>query len=60
MAFVVVLALLLLLIAALGQSWWWRGAPGQPGPAWYPHAAFYWGVFFLAIYLTWPVIRPLL
>jgi hypothetical protein len=55
MTFVAVLALLLLLIAALGQSWWWRTAA-----PWYGNASFCWGVFFLALYLTWPTIRALL
>jgi hypothetical protein len=55
MPFVAVLALLLLLIAALGQSWWCcTAAP------WYGNASFCWGVFFLALYLTWPTIRALL
>jgi hypothetical protein len=54
---VVVICLFLLLIAALGQSWWWRA----PAPyVWYGSAAFYWGVFLLALYVTWPVLRPAL
>ena len=55
MPFFAVLALVLLLIAALGQSWWWRAAD-----AWYGGAAFAWGCWFLALYLTWPTIRALL
>ena len=56
MPFIVVLCLVLLFIAALGQTWWWRG----PDPAgWYGHAAFYWGVFFLAVALTWPTLKAL-
>ena len=55
MPFFAVLALLLLLIAALGQSWWWR----SPAGPWYGSAAFYWGAFFLALFLTWPVLRQL-
>jgi hypothetical protein len=58
MPFFAVLCVLLLFIAALGQTWWWRGtAPGQP---WYGNAAFCWGVFCLAVYITWPTIRALL
>ena len=57
MPFIVVIALVLLLIAALGQSWWWRAASPVP---WYGGAAFAWGIFFLALYLTWPTIRPLI
>ena len=45
----------LLLIAALGQSWWWRA-----GELWYGGAAFAWGCFFLAAYLTWPTVSRLL
>lgn len=55
MPFLAVLALVLLLIAALGQSWWWRA-----GELWYGGAAFAWGIFFLALYLCLPTIRPLL
>jgi hypothetical protein len=54
MPFICVLALVLLFIAALGSSWWWRG-----GPVWYGNAAFYWGVFFLAVYLMWPTLKAL-
>jgi hypothetical protein len=57
MPFCAVLSLLLLFIAALGQSWFWR--VGQPGLAWYGGAAFYWGVFFLALYLEWPTLKAL-
>jgi hypothetical protein len=56
MAFIAVLTVLLLFIAALGQSWWWRAPAPQP---WYGGAAFCWGVFFLAVYLTWPTLRAL-
>lgn len=57
MPFVAVVTLVLLFIAALGQSWWWRVAAPSP---WYGNAAFCWGIFFLALYITWPTIRPLL
>ena len=57
MPFFAVLCVLLLFIAALGQSWFWRGPVGQ---SWYGNAAFCWGVFCLAVYVTWPTIRPLL
>jgi len=56
MPFIVVLCLVLLFVAALGQSWWWRGPEGA---LWYGHAAFYWGVFFLAVFLAWPVLKAL-
>jgi hypothetical protein len=46
---------LLLLFAALGQSVWWR-----PAEAWYGNVAFCWGVFLLALFLTWPVLASLL
>jgi hypothetical protein len=55
MPFVAVLCLVLLFIAALGSTWWWRTAE----PLWYGHAAFHWGIFFLALYLTWPVLKAL-
>jgi len=55
MPILAVLTLVLLFRAALGQSWWWRGPN-----LWYGNACFCWGVFFLAFYLTWPTIRPLL
>ena len=56
MPFIVVLCLVLLFISALGSSWWWRA----PAPAvWYGGAAFLWGIFFLAVYLTWPVLKSL-
>lgn len=56
MPFLAVLSLVLLFIAALGQTWWWRG----PDPnIWYGGAAFYWGVFFLALYLTWPALKSM-
>ena len=57
MPFFAVLCVLLLFIAALGQSWWWRGPVGQP---WYGNAAFCWGVFCLAVYVTYPTIKTLL
>ena len=56
MVIVVVLCLFLLLISALGSSWWWR--PAAPY-VWYGDAAFHWGVFLLAVYLTWPVFKAL-
>ena len=56
MAILAVLADLLLLIAAFGQ-WLWRPAPPN---VWYGNAAFCWGVFFLALFITWPAIHPLL
>ena len=55
MPFLAVLAIVLLFIAALGQSWWWR----TPAGPWYGNAAFCWGVFFLAVYLTWPTLKAL-
>lgn len=56
MPFIAVLALVLLFIAALGQTWWWRGAAGT---IWYGSAAFAWGIFCLAVYLTWPTLKAL-
>ena len=56
MPFIIVLALVLLFVAALGQSWWWRGPAGT---MWYGSAAYYWGIFFLAVYLTWPELTKL-
>ena len=47
MPFIAVLCLVLLLIAALGQSLWWRGPEGS---LWHGLAAFYWGIFFLAVF----------
>ena len=58
MPIIVVLCDFLLLIAALGSSWWWRPNP-TAGVYWYGNAAFYWGVFLLAIYLTWPALKSL-
>ena len=56
MPFIVVLSLVLLFLAALGSSWFWR----NPEDArWYGHAAFYWGVLFLAVYLAWPELKSL-
>ncbi len=55
MPFFAVMALVLLLIAALGQSWWWRGVD----PHWYGGAALAWGLFFLALYITWPTLKAL-
>jgi hypothetical protein len=55
MIIVAVASLLLLLFAALCQSWWGR-APNQ---VWYGSAAYAWGMFLLALYITWPTIRPL-
>jgi hypothetical protein len=57
MVIVVVLCLFLLLISALGASWWWR--PAAPNP-WYGGAAFHWGVFLLALYVTWPIFKDIL
>jgi hypothetical protein len=54
MLILAVLSLVLLFIAALGQSWWWRGPDNS---LWYGHAAYYWGFFFLAVYLTWPTLK---
>jgi hypothetical protein len=56
MPFLAVLCLVLLFIAALGQSLWWRGPAGD---LWYGHAAFYWGMFFLATYMMWPTLKAL-
>ena len=56
MPFLAVLSLVLLLIAALGQTWWWRGPESN---LWYGHAAFYWGIFFLATFLMWPTLKAL-
>jgi hypothetical protein len=59
MPFIVVLCLVLLFFAALGQTWFWRG-PVTPGvQIWYGNALFCWGVFFLAVYLTWPTLKAL-
>ena len=56
MPFIAVLCLVLLFFAALGHSLWWR----PPAPAiWYSSAIFYWGVFFLAVYITWPTLKAL-
>jgi hypothetical protein len=56
MPFFAVLCLVLLFVAALGQSFWWR----TPAPQWYGGAALAWGLFFLAVCVTWPTIRALL
>lgn len=56
MPIVAVLADLLLLIAALGASWWWRWPEPHP---WYGNACYVWGVFFLAVYITWPTLKSL-
>ena len=56
MPFIAVLCLVLLFLAALGESWWWRN-PGST--TWYGGAAFYWGCFLLALYLTWPTLKAL-
>jgi hypothetical protein len=58
MPFFAVLCLVFLFIAALGQSWWWRG-PSTPTNYWYGNAAFYWGMFFLALYIVWPTVHSL-
>jgi len=62
MVLVCIATLVFLLFAAIGHSWWWRGVPGQPvaGRAWYGNAAFCWGVFFLALYVTWPTVMAIL
>jgi hypothetical protein len=54
MEIISILCVFLLFIAALGQSWWWRGPAGS---LWYGNAAFYWGVFLLAVYVTWPTLQ---
>jgi hypothetical protein len=54
MPLIAVVGDVLLFIAALGSSWWWRSTNG-----WYGNAAFYWGVFLLAVYLTWPTLKAL-
>lgn len=57
MAFLAVSTVLLFFFAALGQTFWWR----TPAPApWYGSAVFYWGIFCLAAYITWPTIKSLL
>jgi len=56
MAIIAILAVFLLFIAALGSSWWWR--PAAPSP-WYGNSAFLWGMFGLALVLTWPIIKAL-
>jgi hypothetical protein len=58
MPLIAVVADVLLLIAALGTSWWWRPLAAA-GNYWYGNAAFYWGMFFLALYLTWPTLKAL-
>ena len=57
MPFLAVITVVLLFLAALGQSFWWREAAARP---WNGNAAFAWGVFCLALYVTWPTIRTLL
>lgn len=63
MAIIAILADFLLFIAALGSSWWWRPAdqpaPGQPFRPWMGSSAFLWGIFGLALVLTWPIIKAL-
>lgn len=56
MPFVAVLCLVLLLLAALGSTLWWRGET-QPFNNW---SVYYWGIFFLALYITWPTFKALL
>jgi hypothetical protein len=53
--FLCVLTLVLLFFAALGQTFWWR-PQGQP---WHGNATFAWGVFFLAVYITWPTLKAM-
>lgn len=55
MPFLAVLCLVLLFLAALGQTAWWR----PTGYPWYGHALFAWGIFFLALYLTWPALKAM-
>lgn len=54
MPFIAVLCLVLLLIHALGRTLWWRVEP-----VWYGGALLAWGMFFLALYLTWPTLKAL-
>lgn len=56
MPFIAVLSLVLLFIAALGSTFWWRGPDNVH---WYGGAFFYWGVFFLAVVLEFPILRAL-
>lgn len=56
MPFIAVLCLVLLFLAAVGQSWFWRGPAGQP---WYGIASLCWGLFLLALYITWPTLKGL-
>jgi len=56
MPFVAVIAIVFFFIAALGGTWWWRQPDPQP---WYGSAAFLWGMFFLALYITWPTLKAL-
>ncbi len=55
MPFVAVACVLFLFISALGQTWFWRAAE----PHWYGGAAFHWGIFLLALYITWPTLKAL-
>jgi len=58
MGILAIVCLVLLALAALGASWFWR-AQASPGNPWYGNAAFYWGVFLLALYITWPTVKAL-
>jgi hypothetical protein len=56
MALLAIVADLLLIFAAAATSFWWRGPVGYE---WRGNACFYWGVVFLALFLTFPTIKPL-
>jgi hypothetical protein len=56
MPFIAVVCIVLLLFAAIGATLWWRPTPPSP---WYGGAVFCWGVFFLALYITWPTLKAL-
>jgi hypothetical protein len=50
-----VASVLFLFVNALGHTLWWR----QPNAPWYGSAAFAWGIFSLAMYVTWPTLKTL-
>jgi hypothetical protein len=56
MQIVAVLCVVALFLAALGQTTLWR----PEGPRWYGHAFFLWGVFLLALFITWPTLKAML
>ena len=56
MPLLAVLCVVLLGLAAIGQTFWWRAPAPSP---WQGHAAFFWGVFVLALYITWPTLKAL-